>query len=56
MEELNNYEFEVHFRNEPNREITQKGKTQQEALFIAEQAYQNEPGYLAVISIEPHKI
>lgn len=56
MDEENEYEFEVHFMNGPYLEITRRGKTQLEALFNAERDYENEPGYSAVISIDPHKI
>ncbi|MBW4083556.1 hypothetical protein [Paenibacillus sp. S150] len=56
MEELNEYEFEVHFRDQPYLEIIRRGKTQLEALFNAEHDYENEPGYAAVISVDPHKI
>jgi hypothetical protein len=56
LDEENEYEFEVHFMDQPYLEITRRGKTQLEALFNAERDYENEPGYSAVISIDPHKI
>ena len=56
MEELNEYDFEVHIKDQPFREIKRIAKTQLDALAAAEQDYANEPGYLAVISIDPHKL
>jgi hypothetical protein len=56
MYEENEYDFEVHFRDQPYLEITRRGKTKLEALLNAERDYENEPGYSAVISIDPQKI
>jgi hypothetical protein len=56
LEELNEYEFEVHFKDQPYREIVRHGKTQLEALLSAEHDYEHEPGYSTVISVDPHKI
>ncbi|MEK3673497.1 hypothetical protein [Paenibacillus sp. FSL R10-2771] len=56
MPEENEYEFEVHFMDQPFREIKRRAKTQLEALAIAEHDYEGETGYSAVISIDPHKI
>lgn len=56
MEKLNEYDFEVHFIDQPYLEITRRAKTQQEALAIAEADYKDEIGYSAVISVDPNKI
>lgn len=56
MNELSEYEFEVHFINQPYREITRQAKTQQEALAIAEADYQDEIGFSSITSVDPSKI
>jgi hypothetical protein len=56
LDKDNEYDFEVHFINQPYREIKRRAKTQPEALAIAESDYEDEIGYSAVISIDPQKI
>lgn len=56
MGEENEYDFEVHFINQPYREIKRYAKTQPEALAIAENDYKDEIGYSAVISVDQNKI
>lgn len=56
MDELNEYDFEVHFINLPYRELKRYAKTQSEALAIAENDYKDEIGYSTVISVDQNKL
>lgn len=56
MMELNEYELEVHFMDRPYWEITRMAASQAEAIAIAEQDYKDEPGFSAIISVDPTKI
>lgn len=53
---MNTYELEVHFMDRPYWVITRLAATQIEAVAIAEQDYKDEPGFSAIISVDPTKI